>query len=115
MEENTQVLPADFCVAVLADAAEKGTVPPSLQFAKANFKDDDRVFIYASIGKYNGKVTRVEFFCTNHRVKHAKFFGEACYKDFLELEEEVDIAISEYRRKTFKKISHKQRHKEDEV
>ena len=114
MNESPQTLAVDYFIDIMRTAAEKGIVPPALKFTSADrYANAERVFLYASEYKPSGRILQVNFFCSERKVSGAKFFGLIIVQEFKELEEEIDMEISEYRRKSFKKISRQQRHREE--
>lgn len=110
MSENPITLAVDHYIELLEKASAKASVPPVLLFAKGPFPANAEVTLYASEDYIQGRLSRIKFFCTTKEVHSARCFGKLKFQEYLGLEEEIDIAVSEYRRKAFKRISRKQRH-----
>lgn len=110
MSENPITLAVDHYIDILEKASAKSAIPPVLLFARGQFPANAEVALYASEDYAQGKLIRIKFFCTMKEVPSARCFGKLRFQDYLGLEEEIDTAVGEYRRKAFKKISRKQRH-----
>lgn len=103
----------EYYIQAIIDSQQSGAMPPALNITKAVFDDNAVVNVYTSEVYHGNRVATINLFCSLRRIPDVKFYGKMPYKIFKTIEEELDIAVGEYRRTTFKRISKQQRHRED--
>lgn len=104
----------DYYIDVLEKSATTSAYPPFVQYAGGQFGDSFVGNLYALEEHRLGRLCKIKFFCTQKKAPEAKCFGSITFKDYKTLEEEIEIAVNEYRRNSFKRTSRKQRHAKGE-
>lgn len=118
VSDNTYLKLEKYFLGLIDNAMCTGTLAPSfvIKPLEVNVKDDCLIYVYAVETKTKkNRIANVTIFGSMRFKSEANlnYMGKILIRDYLELEGSLDTALSEYRIKNFKKISHRQRHMED--
>lgn len=114
MAYNTVQEAIDYYIDILRNPGEFAIVSPRIEFIipdRLNRNQTIWLHIKQRKNLHNDSIFSVQFIVTN---KEMNSVGEITLQEFSELEDDLDVAVGEFRRKYFKKISRQQRHLEED-
>ena len=115
MSYETIQAATDFYIDFISEISAKMPVPPKLEVFHYNENELQGDLWLHVIERKNPKTNNVfaiRYFISNN-AKDA--LGLVSFEEYSTLPDELDLALSEYRRKNFKRISRQQRHADDET
>lgn len=104
----------DYYIDILKNPGEAAIVSPRIELMNPKWLDTNKSIwlqIKPRRNLHNNSIFAVQFVITNKQVGS---IGEITLDEFSELEDDLDTAVGEFRRKQFKKISRQQRHLEED-
>ncbi len=114
MSNNTIDAASDYYLNVLTNLNKFAITPPKLIILDYNKNKDAKTFWLKVTERMNNKGEGIYAVVFGLTTNPKNTLGEITLEEFATLADEIDLAVSEYRRKNFKRISRQQRHMSDE-